>query len=71
MVRRRCPEGEVLAMQHKPYFVDYFAYFGEVDHETFSTFGEMQFFMRQLRPGAVLDYGETQSQQGVEKKVAA
>lgn len=41
----------------KKYFVDYWAYFGEVGHEEFSGWAEMQFFLRQLRPGAVLDYG--------------
>ena len=46
-------------MKTKPYFIDFFAYFGEIAHEEFSTWGELEFFKRQLRPGAVLDYGET------------
>jgi hypothetical protein len=58
-------------MQRKPYFVDYFAYFGEIAHEEFSSFGEMQFFMRQLRSGAVLDYGCTDPKQSTERPAAA
>jgi hypothetical protein len=58
-------------MPSKPYFVDYFAYFGEVAHEEFPTWGEMQFFLRQLRPGAVLGYGCTDPKQAAERPVAA
>jgi hypothetical protein len=58
-------------MQPKPYFVDYFAYFGEVGHEEFNSWGEMQFFLRQLRPGAVLNYGEIEAKQLAERRAAA
>jgi hypothetical protein len=57
-------------VQPKRYFVDYWAYFGEVGHETFGSWREMAFFLRQLRPDAVLDYGEIRRQSGAEKRAA-
>jgi hypothetical protein len=45
-------------MKDKPYFVDYFAYFGEVAHEEFATYTELESFKGQLRKGAVLAFGE-------------
>jgi hypothetical protein len=45
-------------MKDKRYFVDFFAYFGEVDHEEFSTLGELEAFKSQLRKGSVLASGE-------------
>ena len=44
-------------MKRKPYFVDYWVYFGEIAREEFATWHEMERFKRQLRPGALLDYG--------------
>ena len=43
--------------KHDQYFVDFYVSFGEVARETFETWHAMQFFMRQLRPGALLAHG--------------
>ena len=44
-------------MNSKPYFVDYYASFGQLAHETFETMRAMRFFVRQLRPSALIEYG--------------
>jgi hypothetical protein len=44
----------------KPYFVDYYVSFGELAHETFETMRAMRFFVRQLRPSALIEYGRVE-----------
>ncbi|MFL5659508.1 MAG: hypothetical protein ACJ8CB_35650 [Ktedonobacteraceae bacterium] len=60
-------------MQEK-YFVSYLVYagFGDISEsrETFTSWQKMQFFMRQLRPDAVLSYGEIQAQSATAKVAA-
>jgi hypothetical protein len=58
-------------MKAKPFFVDYFVCFGQIAHEEFSSWQELDFFKRQLRPDAVLSYGEIQAQSATERKAAA
>jgi hypothetical protein len=44
------------------YYVTYVVSLGERATETFATWIEMRSFIRHLRPGALLDYGEIASQ---------
>ena len=57
-------------MKPKPFFVDYFVSFGQIAHEEFSSWQEMEFFKRQLRPNAVLSFGEIQPSLAAEKRAA-
>ena len=57
-------------MKRKPFFVDYFVTFGQIAHEEFSSWREMDFFKRQLSPNAVLSYGEIQPSLAAERKAA-
>jgi hypothetical protein len=53
-------------MQSNHYFVEFAEYSGlgqlTVSRETFPSWQKMQFFLRQLRPSQILNYGEIQSQ---------
>jgi hypothetical protein len=44
-------------MNSRPYFVDHYVSVGQLAHETFETMHGMCFFIRQLRPSALVDYG--------------
>jgi hypothetical protein len=61
-------------MQRKPYFVEFTEYagFGQltISRETFATWQEMRKFANNLRPNAVLDYGETRPSLAAEKVAA-
>ena len=60
-------------MKMNRYFVEFAEYSGlgqlSVSRETFPSWQKMLFFLRQLRPSQILNYGETQSQSS--QKVAA
>jgi len=47
------------------YYVTYFVSFGERATETFATWNEMRTFLRYLRPGLLLDYGEMASSESL------
>jgi len=50
---------EIHREQGKRFFVDYFVSYGAAfGHEEFSTMSGMNFFIRQLQKGCVLDYGQ-------------
>jgi hypothetical protein len=61
-------------MKDKPYFVEFTEYagFGQltISREFFADWNSMRRFMNNLRPNAVLDYGEIQPSLAAEREAA-
>ena len=57
-------EAETLAAISDNYFVEYFVSFGESARETFATWREMRFFVRNLPDGLLLAYGASSGNEG-------
>jgi hypothetical protein len=61
-------------MQRKPYFVEFTEYagFGQltISREFFASWQEMRKFANNLRPNALLDYGEVQPSMATERRAA-
>jgi hypothetical protein len=52
------------------YHVVFFVSFGERATETFYRWSDMRMFLRQLKPGQVLDYGEIHTQHSEHRRAA-
>jgi hypothetical protein len=53
------------------YEVVWYSYYGELSTEQFSSWSQMEFFKRQLKPAQVLSYGEIKNKSAVNYMVAA